>query len=100
MTETSLRRDLMRSAEIKGIVRSAYAAVDASSETLARKLYSPEQLAQVPQNAIEGALGVANHLRHAEIDAGETLLDLGCGAGIDAILAAHRTGPAGRVISP
>jgi arsenite methyltransferase len=99
MTETSLRRDLMRSAEIKGIVRSAYAAVDASSETLARKLYSPEQLAQVPQNAIEGALGVANHLSHAEIDAGETLLDLGCGAGIDAILAAHRTGPAGRVIA-
>jgi arsenite methyltransferase len=99
MTETSLRRDLMRSAEIKGIVRSAYAAVDASSETLARKLYSPEQLAQVPQNAIEGALGVANHLSHAEIDAGETLLDLGCGAGIDAVLAAHRTGPAGRVIA-
>jgi len=99
MTETSLRRDLMRSAEIKGIVRSAYAAVDASSETLARKLYSPEQLAQVPQNAIERALGVANHLRHAQIDAGETLLDLGCGAGIDAILVAHRTGPAGRVIA-
>ena len=99
MSETSLRRDLMRSAEIKGIVRSAYAAVDASSETLARKLYSPEQLAQVPQNAIERALGVANHLRHAQIDAGETLLDLGCGAGIDAILAAHRTGPAGRVIA-
>jgi arsenite methyltransferase len=99
MTETSLRRDLMRSAEIKGIVRCAYAAVDASSETLARKLYSPEQLANVPQNAIEGALGVANHLHHAPIDAGETLLDLGCGAGIDAILAAHRTGPAGRVIA-
>jgi arsenite methyltransferase len=99
MSETSLRRDLMRSAEIKGIVRSAYAAVDASSETLARKLYSPEQLAQVPQNAIERALGVGNHLRHAQIDAGETLLDLGCGAGIDAILAAHRTGPAGRVIA-
>jgi arsenite methyltransferase len=99
MTETGLRRDLMRSSEIKSIVRSAYAAVDASSETLARKLYSPEQLAQVPQNAIEGALGVGNHLRHAEIDAGETLLDLGCGAGIDAILAAHRTGSAGRVIA-
>jgi arsenite methyltransferase len=99
MTETSLQRDLMRSAEIKGIVRAAYAAVDASSETLARKLYSPEQLAQAPLISIEGALGVANHLRHAEIDAGETLLDLGCGAGIDAILAAHRTGPAGRVIA-
>jgi arsenite methyltransferase len=99
MTETGAARDLMRSAEIKEIVRSAYAAVNASSETLARKLYSSEQLAQLPQSAIEGALGVGNHLRHAEIDAGETLLDLGCGAGIDTILAAHRTGPTGRVLA-
>jgi len=99
MTQTGVSRDLMRSAEIKQIVRSAYAAVDSSSETLARKLYSPVQLAQLPQSAIKGALGVGNHLRHAQIDAGETLLDLGCGAGIDTILAARRTGPNGRVIA-
>jgi arsenite methyltransferase len=99
MTQTGVSRDLMRSAEIKQIVRSAYAAVDSSSETLARKLYSPVQLAQLPQSAIKGALGVGNHLRHAQIDAGETLLDLGCGAGIDTILAAQRTGPNGRVIA-
>jgi arsenite methyltransferase len=89
----------MRSAEIKEIVRSAYAAVDASSETVAQKLYSPEELAQVPQSAIEGALGVGNHLRHAEIAVGDTLVDLGCGAGIDTILAAQLTGPSGRVIA-
>jgi SAM-dependent methyltransferase len=99
MTETGAARDLMRSAETKEIVRAAYAAVDASSEKVARRLYSPEQLAQLPQAAIEGALGVGNHLRHAEIDAGETLLDLGCGAGIDTILAAQRTGPTGRVLA-
>jgi SAM-dependent methyltransferase len=99
MTETGAARDLMRSAEIKQIVRSAYAAVDGSSETVARKLYSPEELAQVPQRAIDGALGVGNHLRHARIDAGETLLDLGCGAGIDTVLAAQRTGPTGNVIA-
>ena len=94
-----MSRDLMHSAETKEIVRSAYAAVDTSSERVARKLYSPEQLAQLPQRAIEGALGVGNHLRHAEIDSGETLLDLGCGAGIDTILAARRTGPTGHVIA-
>jgi len=99
MTETGVARDLMRSAEIKQIVRSAYAAVDSSSERLARKLYSPEELARMPQSAIEGALGVGNHLRHAQIDAGETLLDLGCGAGVDTILAALRTGPTGHVIA-
>jgi arsenite methyltransferase len=99
MTDTGLARDLMRSAEIKQIVRSAYAAVEGSSEIVARKLYSPEELAQVPQSAIEGALGVGNHLRHAEIDPGETLLDLGCGAGIDTVLAAQRTGPTGHVVA-
>ena len=99
MTETGTARDLMRSAEIKQIVRSAYAAVDGTSEMVAQKLYSPEELAQVPQSAIEGALGVGNHLRHAQIDPGERILDLGCGAGIDTILAAHRTGPSGRVLA-
>jgi arsenite methyltransferase len=48
--------------------------------------------------AIEGALGVGNHLRVARIEAGETILDVGCGAGIDCVLAARRTGPSGRVI--
>lgn len=99
MTETGVARDLMRTAEIKEIVRSAYAAVDTSSDAVARKLYSSEELAQIPQIAIEGALGVANHVRHAQIAAGETLLDLGCGAGIDTILAARQTGSAGRVIA-
>ncbi|HJQ52112.1 MAG TPA: methyltransferase domain-containing protein, partial [Gaiellaceae bacterium] len=75
------------------------ATVDSSSEIVAQKLYSPEELAQVPQSAIDSALGVGNHLRHAQIDAGETLLDLGCGAGIDTILAAQRTGPTGHVIA-
>jgi arsenite methyltransferase len=92
-------RDLMHSEETKELVRTAYAAVDGSSEAVARKIYSVEELAQVPRSVVEGALGVANHLRHAAIEPGETVLDLGCGAGIDSILAAQRTGPAGRVLA-
>ena len=62
-----MRRDLMHSAETKELVRTAYGAVDSSSEAVARKLYSQEELAGVPHSAIAGALGVANHLRHAAI---------------------------------
>jgi len=45
-------RDLMRSAEIKDIVRSSYKAVNGSSDAVARRLYSAEELAQVPRGAI------------------------------------------------
>jgi ubiquinone/menaquinone biosynthesis C-methylase UbiE len=89
----------MHTDEIKEIVREAYGAIDSSTEAVACKLYSREELALVPHSAVERALGVGNHLRVAEIAPGETILDLGCGAGIDTILAAHRTGPSGRVIA-
>jgi arsenite methyltransferase len=94
-----MSRDLMHSDEIKEIVREAYGAIDSSTEAVACKLYSPEELALVPRSAIDRALGVGNHLSYAQVEPGETILDLGCGAGIDSILAANRTGPAGRVIA-
>ena len=94
-----MSRDLMQTEKLKAIVRDAYSAIDASTEEIACKIYSEEELATVPRSAIEGALGVANHLRVAEIEEGETILDLGCGAGIDSVLAARRTGPTGRVLA-
>lgn len=94
-----MSRDLLHSAEIKDIVREAYGEIDSSTEAVAYELYSPEELALVPRSALERALGVGNHLRHAEIGRGDRVLDVGCGAGIDSILAAHRTGTSGRVIA-
>jgi SAM-dependent methyltransferase len=94
-----LRRDLMHTQEIKALVRDTYHAAATPAGAVARKLYPAAELAQVPQPAIGGALGVANPLRHAGIEPGDTVLDLGCGYGIDTILAARRTGPAGRVIA-
>jgi arsenite methyltransferase len=93
-----MTRDLMHSAELKEQVREAYRNVDTVTTAVARKLYDPEELAQVPESAVNRALGVGNHLRFADIGPGQTVLDIGCGAGIDTILAARRTGTSGRVI--
>jgi SAM-dependent methyltransferase len=95
----SRRRDLLHSREIKELVHDAYSSAADPAGALARKLYSPEELAQVPPLAADGSLGVANPLRHVDIEPGETILDLGCGTGIDTILAARRVGPTGRVIA-
>lgn len=89
----------MHSSELKDLVREAYGSVVSEGDAVARRLYSEEDLAQVPRSARELALGVGNHLRHADIEPGEVILDLGCGAGIDTLIAARRTGPTGRVIA-
>jgi arsenite methyltransferase len=94
-----MSRDLMHTDEVKALVRDAYRHVPPTTAAVAHKLYSADELAMVPDSAIQRALGVANHLRYADIQPGETILDLGCGGGIDTILAAHRTGPTGKVIA-
>jgi arsenite methyltransferase len=94
-----MTRDLMHSAELKELVREAYASVSSDADSVARRLYADEELVGVPSATRELALGVGSHLRYADIEPGETILDLGCGAGIDAIMAARRTGPTGRVLA-
>lgn len=60
--------------------------------------YSDEELAALPQEAIVNSFGCGNPLAFLEVKQGEVVLDLGCGAGIDLILAARRVGESGRVI--
>jgi arsenite methyltransferase len=59
--------------------------------------YSAEDLAGLPEG-IDLSLGCGNPLALAAISPGETVLDLGCGAGLDVFLAAQRVGDTGRVI--
>jgi ubiquinone/menaquinone biosynthesis C-methylase UbiE len=89
----------MHSDEIKAFVREAYRAVNGTSTRVAERLYDADELAQVPESARSGALGVGNHLRFATIEPGATVLDVGCGSGIDTVLAGRRVGPDGRVVA-
>lgn len=60
--------------------------------------YDSEWLDRAPDGAVDSFAGVGNpHLR-ADVAPGETVVDLGSGAGLDAIIAAWAAGPTGRVI--
>ena len=94
-----MSEDLLFQNEIKEAVRSAYEHIDhGGGGPVAERLYTQDQLSRIPPGAIRWALGVGNPVVHAELEPGETVLDLGSGGGIDTILAAHEVGPTGRAI--
>jgi arsenite methyltransferase len=65
----------------------------------AQELGYPEpELARVPDAIVDSFAGVANHWLLGDVEPGEVVLDLGCGAGTDLLIAAQKTGPAGRAI--
>jgi len=61
-------------------------------------MYSREELALVPRTALDLARGCGNPTGFANIHDGETVVDFGCGGGIDVILAAKKAGVRGKVI--
>ena len=63
----------------------------------AEDLDYPAELANVPERAAESFAGVANPFSLGRLEAGERVLDLGCGAGTDSLVAAQMVGPEGRV---
>jgi SAM-dependent methyltransferase len=92
--------------DVKEIVREHYGRVAAggagccggSAEAVAEQIgYSGAELGAVPEGANLG-LGCGNPTAIAELRPGETVVDLGSGAGLDCFLAARRVGPTGRVI--
>ncbi len=105
----------MKEEEIKKVVREGYAKVakkegsccaSASSccggtdlaENISKRIgYTEEELQSVPRGANIG-LGCGNPIALASLNEGETVLDLGAGAGFDCFLAANQVGQKGRVI--
>lgn len=59
--------------------------------------YSNQEIGSVPETALMG-LGCGNPTALAELKEGETVLDLGCGGGLDTFLAARKVGEKGKVI--
>lgn len=105
----------MKEEEIKKVVREGYAEIAKSgsscctpvssccsqptlAEDISKKIgYSDKELISVPEGANLG-LGCGNPVALASLKQGETVLDLGSGAGFDAFLAANRVGKKGKVI--
>lgn len=90
--------DLLGQDAIRASVRDAYRAVIGKASAAAKRLYDPEQLALLPRGAIEQALGVGNPVRAAGLRPGEIVIDVGCGGGIDTLLAARAVAPTGKAI--
>ncbi|QLJ52795.1 MAG: Arsenite S-adenosylmethyltransferase [Candidatus Fermentimicrarchaeum limneticum] len=102
----------MKNSEIKKIVKKRYSQIAKegtsccltcgpcghnATEQAKRIGYSEEELGKIPKEAVMG-LGCGNPTALADLREGETVLDLGTGAGIDVFLAANKVGPEGYVI--
>ncbi|MGD0741279.1 MAG: arsenite methyltransferase [Terracidiphilus sp.] len=65
-------------------------------DPITTNLYSAGEKGLLPEKAVQASLGCGNPTALIELRAGETVLDLGSGGGIDVLLSAQRVGPAGK----
>ena len=98
----------MTGIDIREEVREKYAAAARSAgtggsccgpaESFGDSLYDAEEAAGAPAAAVQASLGCGVPTAVADLHAGETVLDLGSGAGADVLISARRVGPSGRAI--
>ena len=75
---------------------SAPATAENCCDPITSNLYDVSQIGQIPEEAVLASLGCGNPTALAELKAGEVVLDLGSGGGIDVLLSARRVGPTGK----
>ena len=74
----------------------ATAASESCCDPITSNLYDRSQTQQIPDDALRASLGCGNPTALAQLNPGETVLDLGSGGGIDVLLSAQRVGPTGK----
>jgi arsenite methyltransferase len=74
----------------------AASASGGSCDPITSNLYDASQAGQIPEEAMLASLGCGNPTALAQLNPGETVLDLGSGGGIDVLLSARRVGPTGK----
>ena len=105
----------MSGASLKDIVREKYgeaakraatggsaccggaSAIAGAKDPITSNLYGAGETLGLPSAAVSASLGCGNPTALAELNGGETVLDLGSGGGIDVLLSSRRVGPAGKV---
>jgi arsenite methyltransferase len=65
-------------------------------DPITSNLYDAAESGEIPADAMQASLGCGNPTALAKLNAGETVLDLGSGGGIDVLLSARRVGPTGK----
>ena len=92
-------RTQVKDAYGRAISKSGGCCGDAPDSANARAIgYSPEEAAHAGEAVSETTMGCGNPLAFSGVQAGQTVLDLGSGAGLDLLIAAEKVGPSGQVI--
>jgi SAM-dependent methyltransferase len=85
-----------RKAQQGGVASCGPSGASSCCDPITRDLYSHSETAGIPEQALAASLGCGNPTALANLQSGETVLDLGSGGGIDVLLSARRVGPTGK----